>query len=446
MPAQPFTYPVAAGWIRSLASEPAPYEPWPVVRWDEKLLEDQIRFLDAQAELGVIYNRVFGLFVGRDWPAPFDPKTVIDAQREELLLRFMDAAHQRGIKILAGTGIYSWGFETIIRNCPEVRSAGSNKQAMCFYQPGSWDWQRRILDYVMDPKWGADGISMQSADQGRCGCDRCQNTPRPVYHAQLLIRCAQYIRQQRPDWVIGQASWGLNMDDPNDLPHFQRIAEAVDYMIEVPDRSARTEPPTRKKLISSLNCAVGSVGGVFVSPAQHWDRLRYFLPHGLRTAQALKDLYDDGGRASEYHYRLFANPGDEVSWRTGAKILSQPDTSPEAALRLALAKVYSVTGSTLAQLADWYTRSEDAYFTRAAFSVGDGELNLEPLVWQDNPSMPGPPIYLRDRLTPEARADYAKELGKLKKEFTDLAIPDPELRRRTLAGVDGTLADIAALA
>lgn len=441
----PFTYPVAAGWIRSVASEPAPFEPWPVVRWDEQLLKDQIRFLDAQAEIGVIYNRVFGLFVGRDWPAPFDPKTVIDAKREELLHRFMAAAHERGIKILAGTGIYSWGFETIIRNCPEVRSPGSNKQAMCFYQPGSWDWQKRILDYVMDPKWGADGISMQSADQGRCGCERCQNTPRPVYHAQLLIRCAEYVRKQRPDWVIGQASWGLNMDDPSDLPHFQRIAEAMDYMIEVPDRSARTTPPFRPKLISSLKCALGSVGGVFVSPAQHWDRLRYFLPHGLRSAQALKDLYADGGRACEYHYRLFANPGDEVSWRTGAMILSRPDTTPQAALRAALTKVYGVTGQALTDLADWYTRAEDAYFTRSDFRVGDAELNLEPLVWQENPSVPGPAIYLRDRMTPQARADYARDLNQLKGQLADIPIPNHEATLRTLAGIQGALADIATL-
>jgi hypothetical protein len=38
-------------------------------------------------------------------------------------------------------------------------------------------------------------------------------------------------------------------------------------------------------------------GGVFVVPPQHWERLRWFLPCGLRSARSLKTLHDDGGRA-----------------------------------------------------------------------------------------------------------------------------------------------------
>ena len=56
-----FTYAVTDGWLRDLASDATPNDPWPCVRWDDRLLADQIRFLDVQAGLGVAYNLVWGL-------------------------------------------------------------------------------------------------------------------------------------------------------------------------------------------------------------------------------------------------------------------------------------------------------------------------------------------------------------------------------------------------
>ena len=49
-----FTFRVTDGWLRDLASEPTPHDPWPCIRWDDQLLADQIRSLEVQAELGVI--------------------------------------------------------------------------------------------------------------------------------------------------------------------------------------------------------------------------------------------------------------------------------------------------------------------------------------------------------------------------------------------------------
>ena len=56
MGGEPFRYRVTCGWLRDLASEPTPHDPWPCIRWDEALLADQMRFLDAQAELGITCN------------------------------------------------------------------------------------------------------------------------------------------------------------------------------------------------------------------------------------------------------------------------------------------------------------------------------------------------------------------------------------------------------
>jgi hypothetical protein len=435
-----FTYRVTDGWLRDLAAAPMPDDPWPCVRWDEELLADQIRFLDVQAALGVDHNVVWGLFVDRAWPVPF--RDVIGRSRRALLKRFVEAAHERGVKVLSGVGVYSWGFEEVIRKVPGV-SAGHH-QAMCAFQEEAWDWQRRVLDFLMDPKWGLDGVSMQSADQGRCECERCSAFSAAEHHAELLVRCARHIRERRPDWVIGQASWGLRLDDPEDLDHLQLIADHVDYMVEVHEQSAWNG--VRRELTSRLGCAFGSVGGVFVEPPQHWERDRWFVPCGLGSARALAQLWEDGGRACEYFYRPFANPGEEVSWRTGARVLTTPQTPPEAALEEALAAVYGVTGEAQEALTNWYVRAEEAYFGRADFRVGGGPLSLEPLIWSENPATPGPPIYLRDRLTLEARAAYAKELAQLRAEFLTLDVPNAEAAGRTTAAIDGTLRDLAALA
>jgi hypothetical protein len=483
---KPFIYRVALGWLRDLASEPSTGHPWPYTGWDDRLLADQVRFLDAQAELGMNYNAVWGLFADRRWPVPLE--NVIDERREAMLSAFVQAAHRRGVKVLSGLGVYSWGFEEVIDKVPGV-SAGDRK-VMCPSRPAAWDWQRRVLDFLMDARWGLDGVSMQSADLGRCQCPACSKLSPAGYHAEILGRCADYIRAQRPDWTVGQACWGLRLEEPADFEHVLRISEKVDYMIEVQERSARAG--RRGEIARGLGCALGSVGGVFAEPPMHWDRLRWFLPCGLGSARALRRLHADGGRACEHYYRPFANPVEEVSWRTGAAMLwhghlahdsqghlgpagsspssakeereeaahgrdardthgqdahaTRTELTPEQSLSAALGVVYDATGATLDALCDWFARGEDAYFSRASFQAGDGPISLEPLWWDDDPAAEGPPIYLRDRLTPAARAEYASDLRELKAELEGMALPNQTAKHRTLKCIDGTLKDLAALA
>jgi hypothetical protein len=452
-----FTYPVTDGWLRDLASEPTPNDRWPCIRWDDRLLADQLRFLDVEAELGVTTNVVWGLFVDRAWPVPL--ANVIDREREERLHAFVDAAHARGVKVLSGVGIYSWGFDEVIAKAPGV--AAGHTHAMCPFREEAWEWQRRVLDFLMEPRWDLDGVSMQSADLGRCNCERCAARSPAEHHAEILVRSAEYVRAQRPEWVIGQASWGLRVDEPGELEHVRRISQAVDYMVEVRERTA--EAGRRAAIVRELACAFGSVGGVFVEPPQHWERLRWFVPCGLGSARALARLREDGGRACEYFYRPFANPVEEVSWRTGARMLTSPpalpgagrepalplgrgtvaDATPDVALREAVAAVYGVTGGACEALADWFARGEEAYFSRSDFQVGHGSLSLEPLIWRENPAASGPAVYLRDRLSAEARAAYAGDLRRLKEELSEIDIPNGEAVAKTRAAIDGTLREIA---
>jgi hypothetical protein len=265
------------------------------------------------------------------------------------------------------------------------------------------------------------------------------------HHARILIRSAEHVRAQRPDWTIGQACWGLRVDDPGELKHIVAISKAVDYMVEVQELSAAV-PGRRAQVVKELSCAFGSVGGVFLEPPQHWGRLRWFVPCGLVSARALRKLWEDGGRACEHFYRPFANPVEEVSWRTGARILASPTTEPDGALREAVAAVYGVEGQAAEALADWFARGEEAYFGRSNFKVGSGSLSLEPLIWKENPAAAGPPVYLRDRMSPQARAEYARELERLKSELSAMKVPNAQAVRNTLRCIDGTLRDIAGLA
>ena len=435
----PFKYSVAVGWLRDLASEPTPGDMWPCIRWDDKLLEDQLRFLEVQAGLGMTYNCAWGLFISRRWPVPFE--NIITQERAARLKTFVDEAHRRGVKILAGVGVYAWGFDEVIEKVPAVAAGG--KQVMCAFSPEAWEWQKRVLDFHLDPLWGLDGVSLQSADLGRCECPKCSKLTPAEHHALLLRRCADHIHDNRPDWTIGQACWGLRVDQPSEFEHIRSISDKVDYIVEVSELSA--EAGRRAEIISGLRCAFGSLGGVFLEPPQHWDRLRWFLPCGLGAARALSALARDGGQACEYFYRPFANPVEEVSWRTGARILQAPSTAPEQALSEAVAAVYGVTGQDLTSLCQWFARGEGAYFSRTDFKAGQGSISLEPLIWNESPSAPGPPVYLSRRLTPQARQDYAEELRKLKEEFMQFRIPDQELAGKTLRCIEGTLSDIAAL-
>ncbi len=428
-----FKFRVTCGWLRDLASEPTPHDQWPCIHWDEKLLEDQIRFLDVQKEVDMVYNVVWGLFINRSWPVPFE--NVISEERTERLKTFVNSAHERNLKILSGVGIYSWGFDEIIQKVPGVSSG--HRHAMCAFSDEAWDWQRRILDFLMDPKWNLDGVSMQSADQGRCNCEKCSKLSPAEHHARILVKSAEYIRRNRPDWVIGQASWGLRLDEPGELEHIKHISTSVDYIIEVQELSA--EKGIRKEITQALSCAFGSVGGVFVEPPQHWDRLRWFVPCGLGSAQAIKQLWQDGGNACEYFYRPFANPVEEVSWRTGAIMLKNPHIEPYDALSKAISAVYEIDNE---NFTDWFSRAERAYFSRSSFKVGHGPLSLEPLIWHEDPFSTGPPIYLIDRMSPKDMGDYAEELKQLKNELLSMKITNNEKIDKTIASINGTINEI----
>ncbi len=64
------------------------------------------------------YNEVviWGFFVSRNWPV--DIRSSVDATRGAKIEKIVELAHKNDLRVLNGLGIYSWGFDEIIRVHP----------------------------------------------------------------------------------------------------------------------------------------------------------------------------------------------------------------------------------------------------------------------------------------------------------------------------------------
>jgi len=202
-PREAFRHRGYPGWITDLATEPDPTAAWPSMRLDKRLLEDYCRTFDLMKLLGFNEISIWGLYVSRAWPVRI--KSSVDRERSRMMERLIDQAHKHGIRVYSGLGVYSWGFEEIIEAHPEL-SRGS-KQVMCTSNPKSWEWMRRVIDLVFE-RFPIDGVSMQSADQGRCRCRQCRTYSDAEYHALLNVRAAEYIRSRWPAKTSGDTMLG----------------------------------------------------------------------------------------------------------------------------------------------------------------------------------------------------------------------------------------------
>jgi len=300
---------------------------------------------------------------------------------------------------------------------------------------------QKVVDFVFE-RFQIDGVSMQSADQGRCRCDQCRALTAAEYHALLNVRVADYIRSRWPKKTVAVNSWGMKFEEPASLPSLVQISRKVDYLIDVHDTSRKLDPGYRRKVIHSLDCSFGTLGGPQVEPPQHWERDRWFLPTLKRVGAHLMALSAEGGSACEFFFHILANPGDELSFWLAGKTLSDPLAPWQRHLEQSVELLYSISkGSTRDALIGLFLDAEEAYFKHRPEGIC-GTISMEPLV-SDHA---GPPTYLKT-LAVEERSEYAKELQRLKEEARKLS---PEFRDKTridriLRCLDRTLADLGSL-
>ncbi len=424
------------GWITDLDSRPDPHAPWPSMRLDAALLQDYRRTFALMKRLGYNTIVIWGFYVSRSWP--IDIKDAVSAERGALVTSLIDAAHERGIRVYTGLGVYSWGFEEIIRANPHLTRGNPN--AMCASQPESWDWMRKVIDFAMT-RFPVDGASLQSADQGRCTCDQCRHWTDTEYHTLLDIRVSEYIRAHWPGKTVAVSGWGMRFDDPESLPALVEMSRRIDYLIDVRDSARQLDPSWRRKLIHELACSFGTLGGPQVEPPQHLPRDRWFLPTIRRDSEHMSELYAEGGRACEYFFHILENPGDEISFWVAGKTLSDPATPWRGHLAASIEELYRTTRrSTTEALAEIFLRAEDAYL-RHLPSLRSGTISIEPLV-EDHA---GPPVYITKQLTAVQRAQYRDDLKAISVDLRKLAPSIPEANRvqKILRCLDNALGDIA---
>src|SRR5512141_1885761 len=112
-----FTHRIISGWAIDFSSV-ATVKPWPSIDLDQQLTGDLLFAFDRAQTAGYTAIILWGLLAGRSWNS-YLPDTVSPA-RKEYVLWLMEEVRRRGLKMIMGLGLYSWGFEEIIRAHPEL--------------------------------------------------------------------------------------------------------------------------------------------------------------------------------------------------------------------------------------------------------------------------------------------------------------------------------------
>ncbi len=428
-------------WINDIRNEPI-IDHWPSVIIDKRTMEDYRNMIRLLKDYGYNALDIFGLLTNRAWP--MDIKSVLTTDRKNLVDEMIEIAHRHDIKILYGLGVYSWGFDQIIKNDPEVQ--GTNPSAMCASKPKSKMWQEKVIDFVVD-NFQIDGFHLEVADQGRCKCSECIQENNVQYYSRLNSETAEYIHDKWPDMLLlvntsGYIPWG-DFVLQEDYHYIYALGRHIDIFIDGGNHGLFIKEDDRVDFIAGFPCDYGTSGGFWIYPPQRWDRLRWFLPRLNIQHAHLRKLYQDGSRSCELYLGPTINPGTEINIVCNGLLLSDIDRDTGDILSEAMDRLYKPKHSKgAANLAELFIKSEEAFFSNwnplrnteipEKYSDGigpffewskdhfqraiPGELFLEPLFGKS----PGFPVYLVLHMTREGRTTYKKDLQSIFNDFTKL--------------------------
>ncbi|GCE20120.1 hypothetical protein [Dictyobacter kobayashii] len=152
----PFRHRVLLGWINDISTIARKGKRWPIIDLDEQTLRDYRELFPILKQWGFDTVAIWGLFISHSWEP--DIEHSISEERKRAIHKLLEMAHAQGIRVLGGLGLYSWGFEEIIRVHPEVaRDEGrfcwgsfvaNNGVAMCYNTEHSKVWQRKVIDFM----------------------------------------------------------------------------------------------------------------------------------------------------------------------------------------------------------------------------------------------------------------------------------------------------------
>ena len=361
------------GWMIDLSRTEC-LDSWPSIKLDSAMIVDYAETLDFLQRSGMNEITLWGLFTNKYWE-PEVEKT-IDSNRKTLIDKVIRMAHQRKIKVILGMGVYSWGFDKILQEHPEL-GCSCNAHVLDISNPKSWEWQKKVFDYTID-NFDFDGISMQSADLGRCNCGEPAKMTDLEYHAAINQKAAKYIRSKKPHYLIGISGWGMNFGNQADLKSIQKMTKDIDYLIDVEETSLKEGRKYRQELIKAIApCRFGNTAVPNVEPIQRLPRNTYFVPTLFHTSQNLKNLFADGGLACETYVRTRGNPADKVTVEVLAKILSNPEMDTYKALMEVIHEIYQPTDqAALSELAAIFQEAENVFFLNSR-KIGMNDFSKE---------------------------------------------------------------------
>ena len=413
-------------WINDMRNEAVYLERWPASVLDDRTVKGIVGCLELASQAGFNEFSVFGLLITYAWPP--DIATAVDDVRRRQVNKVLQAAHNRGLKVLYGLGVYSWGFDRIIAGDPEVR--GSNPQAMCGSRAKSWQWMQNVVDYILT-EFDFDGFHLEASDQGRCTCSSCAQKGDVEYYSELNERTAEYIRNRWPDKVLmvnlcGYLGHGTGrVVAVEELGYLVELGQHLDFLIDPGHLGFYVEEGSRPDLLRRLQCDFGTSGGTWVYPPQRWNRLNWFLPHTMRTGRHIKQLYAEGGRAMEYYMGPVINPGVELNIAFGGRQLSDVGKGSRDILAEVIETLYRPRNVKARDaLVRIVQRAEQAYFENWSPqppppTESPGELHIAPLLG----ATPGTAAYLTELwgwpvMNSIGRAAYRRELITILGELT----------------------------
>lgn len=426
-------------WINDMRSEALPLQQWPAPHLDDVTLSSVIAALDVQSRAGFNYLDAWGLFATYGYPP--DIKSAFDPERSAQVRRLIAEAGRRGIRVLFGMGLFSWGYDQIIRADPAVRGRDKTgkplEHVMCGATEKAWSYVETILDTALS-QFDFGGVHLESADLGWCDCPQCGGKYGAVgYNVRLNVRAADYIKRKWPDkivncipisWLNGSGRAHFNQDERDRIVE---LSKHIDGFMDQGWTGTYIPEAERKAFIQRLHCDYGTSGGLWVYHCGRWDRLSYFLPYARRAGAAIRRHHEDGARGCMFYQGPVINPGVEANIAVGGRLLVDPNRSAEDALGEVIDLYYKPrTPADRAKLAQLFLDGEEAYFGQwdpARFTARGrsmpGELHLTNLFG----TSPGPAAYLLEPFLDAAgRRAYMKglitaleRLAKLKGKFQD---------------------------
>jgi hypothetical protein len=391
--ARKFDYRVAAAWLPQLGREPFPLLFSSAA--DEGLARDYEESIPRLGAAGFNYIELAGL-VGESGAAqlPVDLEAGFSPDRDALIRHVIGLIHEAGMQYVTALGVYSWGFEEVIRAHPELaarrladpdlRRSGWDEDlipyidqfgeatipatdVLCASREESWDWMRRSIDLQLKTYPEIDGYHIESADQGRCWCEDCRRMSTAEYHTRLAERCGEYLRQVAPEKPIFITNCGADWGSIRALPYVQRQAKYADFIIDYMDsfrlpvllsQWGRQETiDKRREAVEALPCAYGMAlhirdGGL--------PRDRWFQPLPKSIHGNLRDSFEQGCRGLEFYSAgPFYNLGTEFNIELVGATLLDPLASYEDLVGGVLDRLYRPRdAATLVELREIFEDAE----------------------------------------------------------------------------------------